>query len=111
MRTSPSTADVGLLRAGFCATQSGVNEGRSVGLHPRLLRYGRRVLHPRDAVELDVDPRAEFRRMESTGTLRRIATGYYVVVPQDRIGDLPGDLRPKTSRWVSPSLTMAMKRL
>lgn len=64
-----------------------MNDERSVGLHPRLLARGRRVLRPQDAAVLYSNPRAEFRRMEGTGALRRIATGYYVVVPQDRIGD------------------------
>lgn len=47
------------------------------------------MLRPRDAVELYANPRAEFRRMERTGALSRIATGYYAVVPQERIGDPP----------------------
>lgn len=64
-----------------------MSKGRSVGLHPRLLARGRRVLRPQDAGELYANPRAEFRRMEGTGVLRRITTGYYAVVPQDRIGD------------------------
>lgn len=45
------------------------------------------MLRPQDAAELYSNPRAEFRRMEGTGALRRIATGYYAVVPQDRVGD------------------------
>lgn len=60
---------------------------RSVGLHPQLLSGGRRVLRPQDASDLYSNPRAEFRRMERTGVLRRIAIGYYVAVPQERIGD------------------------
>lgn len=59
----------------------------SVGVHPRLLTVGRRVVRPQDAADLYSNPRAEFRRMERTGVLRRIATGYYVVSPQDRVGD------------------------
>jgi hypothetical protein len=45
------------------------------------------VLRPQDATDLYRNPRAEFRRMERTGVLRRVATGYYVAVPQERIGD------------------------
>lgn len=54
---------------------------------PSLLAAGRRVVRPQDAADLYTNPRAEFRRMERAGTLRRFATGYYVVTPQERIGD------------------------
>lgn len=45
------------------------------------------MLRPQDAADLYTNPRAEFRRMERTGALQRIATGYYVAVPQEHIGD------------------------
>lgn len=64
-----------------------MKEKRSVGLPPQLLSGAGRVLRPRDATDLYSNPRAEFRRMERTGVLRRIATGYYVAVPQERVGD------------------------
>lgn len=58
-----------------------------MGVRPELLALGRRVVRPQDATELYSNPRAEFRRMERTGVLRRVATGYYVVSPQERVGD------------------------
>lgn len=66
---------------GFYAALSRVEIKRSDGVHPGLLAHGRRVVRPRDAVDLYANPRAEFRRMADTGVLRRIATGYYAVVP------------------------------
>jgi hypothetical protein len=69
------------------ATLSRVNEERNVGVHPRLIALGRAVLRPQNAVDLYANPRAEFRRMERTGALRRIAVGYYVVTPRAFISD------------------------
>ena len=44
-------------------------------------------MRPQDAAGLYANARADFRRMEITGALRRIAAGYYVVTPPDHISD------------------------
>ncbi len=45
------------------------------------------VLRPRDAADVYAHPRAEFARLSEQGLLRRVATGYYVRVPPERVGD------------------------
>ena len=45
------------------------------------------VLRPRDAADVYAHPRAEFARLAEQGLLRRVATGYYVRVPPERVGD------------------------
>lgn len=45
-----------------------------------------RVLRPVDAVEVYAHPRPEFARLQRSGALRRVAPGYYVAVPDDRVG-------------------------
>lgn len=51
-----------------------------------------RTLRARDAASVYAHPRAELARLADRGVLHRVATGYYVVVPQDRVGRrwLPG---------------------
>jgi hypothetical protein len=60
---------------------------QAVGVPPRLARRTNRVLRPRDAEDVYEHPRAEFARLTRLGALRRLATGYYALVPQDRLGD------------------------
>src|SRR5215471_5263110 len=65
----------------------------AVGVPPLLARKGIRVLRPRDAGDVYEHPRAEFARLTRRGALRRLATGYYALVPQERIEDgrwIPG---------------------
>jgi hypothetical protein len=45
------------------------------------------VLRPRDLAGVYAHPRAEVARLAANGTLRRLATGYYAIVPQRRLGD------------------------
>lgn len=52
----------------------------------QLLRRGTRVLRPVDAAGVYAHPRPEFARLERSGALRRVAPGYYAVVPDDRVG-------------------------
>ena len=59
----------------------------AVGLPPALARRANRVLRPRDAVDVYAHPRAEFARLVAIGALKRIATGYAVIVPAHRLGD------------------------
>lgn len=60
---------------------------RAVGLPTALLRRDVKVLRPRDAADVYAYPPVEFRRLEARGVLRRLATGYYAVVPSERVGD------------------------
>lgn len=61
-------------------------------LPPELLRRPMRVLRPQDAADAYAYPRPEFARLARAGALHRLATGYYAVVPDDRVGGpwLPG---------------------
>jgi hypothetical protein len=52
---------------------------------PQLLRDGNRILRPRDAGDLYVNPRAELAAMADTGGLRRVATGYFVAPPDSEV--------------------------
>src|SRR5665213_469399 len=45
-----------------------------------------RTIRPVDAGAVYAHPRAQLTRLERLGLLHKVATGYYVVVPQDRIG-------------------------
>lgn len=45
------------------------------------------MLRPRDAAQVYAHPRAELVRLARIGALRHVATGYYVLVPPDRLGD------------------------
>jgi len=64
-------------------TTLGLVMARSVP--PQLLRDGNRILRPRDAADLYVNPRAEFATMAETGALRRVATGYFVAPPDSEV--------------------------
>jgi predicted transcriptional regulator of viral defense system len=58
-----------------------------------------RVLRPRDAIDVyPANPSAEFARLADRGLLQRLASGYYVVVPADRVGD---------TRWRPPLVAAA----
>jgi predicted transcriptional regulator of viral defense system len=69
----------------------------SLGVPPQLARRANRVFRPRDAEAIYAHPRTELARLARLGALRRLATGYYALVPQERLGDL---------RW-TPSLEAA----
>lgn len=45
-----------------------------------------RTIRPKDAVDVYPHPRPQIGRLERNGLLHKVATGYYVVVPQDRVG-------------------------
>jgi hypothetical protein len=52
-----------------------------------IARRSNLVLRPRDLANIYAHPRAEVARLAANGLLRRLATGYYAVVPQRRLGD------------------------
>jgi hypothetical protein len=59
----------------------------AVAVPPALARRTNRVLRPRDAAPVYAHPRAELSRLARAGAARHVATGYYVLIPQDRWGD------------------------
>jgi hypothetical protein len=61
---------------------------KALGIPPDLAKKSNRVLRPKDAQDVYEHPRAEFARLADRGVLRRLATGYYALVPQERLGDL-----------------------
>lgn len=52
---------------------------------PQLLRDGNRVLRPRDAAALYVNPRAELAALAEVGALRKVATGYFIAPPDAEV--------------------------
>lgn len=75
------------MRVGFKPTEVTLMPARQVGRLPAsLLRRPIRVLRPRDAAGVYGHPRPEFARLARSGVLHKLATGYYAVVPEDRVG-------------------------
>lgn len=56
------------------------------GLPPALSRHPYAVLRPRDAADVYVNPREEFRRLADNGVLHPLGRGYYAIVPRQAIG-------------------------
>lgn len=61
---------------------------RRGGVPARLAAMALRTFRPQDATDVYPHPRAQLARLERLGALHRVARGYYVVVPQDRVGAL-----------------------
>lgn len=59
----------------------------SIALPPELARRANRVLRPRDAGDVYAHPRPELARLVETGAMVRLSAGYFVIVPQQRLGD------------------------
>lgn len=59
---------------------------RAVGLPPELTRGGN-ILRPKDAARIYAQPWTEFKRLADLGVLKKMATGYYAIVPLNRVGD------------------------
>jgi predicted transcriptional regulator of viral defense system len=71
----------------------------AVGVPAALTSRPLRLLRPRDATDVYAsNPSAEFARLADRGLLQRVASGYYVVVPADRVGD---------PRWRPPLVATA----
>ncbi len=60
---------------------------RAAGVPTALARRANHVLRPRDVVDVYAHPRAELARLTENGVTRRLATGYYVMAPLNRLGD------------------------
>jgi hypothetical protein len=54
---------------------------RASGLPPQLARLPFGVLRPADAVDTYANPPMEFARLAARGSLHKLATGYYAIVP------------------------------
>ncbi len=59
----------------------------SVGVPPALARRRNKVLRPRDVGDVYAHPRPELARLVKAGALASLATGYFVLPPQERLGD------------------------
>jgi predicted transcriptional regulator of viral defense system len=59
----------------------------AVAVPPLLARRANKVLRPVDAAGAYANPRAELARLRRSGAVLRLATGYYALLPQDRLGD------------------------
>jgi len=59
----------------------------AVALPPELTRRDNRVLRPKDAAAVYAHPRPELARLVRNGAARRIANGYYTLVPDRRLAD------------------------
>jgi predicted transcriptional regulator of viral defense system len=59
---------------------------RRTGLPVEFAQAPMRTVRTKDADAVYAHPRPQMARLERLGLLHRVAVGYYVVVPQDRIG-------------------------
>ncbi|WP_436493518.1 type IV toxin-antitoxin system AbiEi family antitoxin domain-containing protein [Actinokineospora sp. HUAS TT18] len=59
----------------------------AIGVPAELARRRNRVFRPRDLGDIYAHPRAEVARLANAGAVRRLANGYYALVPQQRWGD------------------------
>jgi predicted transcriptional regulator of viral defense system len=59
----------------------------AAGVPAELLARSVRLIRPRDARGVYKRPSEEFARLADRGLLRRVATGYFVIVPNDRISE------------------------
>jgi hypothetical protein len=59
----------------------------ATALPPALARRDNRILRTAEAGLVYAHPRPELRRLVANGVITRVATGYYVLNPQNRLGD------------------------
>lgn len=67
--------------------------GRAVGVPAELARRANRVVRPRDAAGVYAHPRAELARLTRIDVVCRLASGYFAMMPLNRLGD--GTWRPE----------------
>jgi hypothetical protein len=65
---------------------------RQTGLPPEFARLPMRMVRAVTAAQVYAHPRPELARLTDLGLLHRLATGFYVAVPDDRVGTewMPG---------------------
>ena len=78
---------------------------RRAGLPVEFAQAPMRTIRTRDAGSVYAHPRPQMARLERLGLLHRVAVGYYVVVPQDRIGT---DWRPTIEATAAGIATAAV---
>jgi predicted transcriptional regulator of viral defense system len=61
---------------------------RAPGLPGVLARADNQVVRPKDLAEVYTNPTADLTRLERRGVVRRVAHGYYAVVPEAERGDV-----------------------
>lgn len=59
---------------------------RRAGVPVEFAQRPMRALRPIDATSVYAHPRTQLARLEKLGLLHRLGTGYFVVVPQERVG-------------------------
>ncbi|MET4046704.1 putative transcriptional regulator of viral defense system [Rhodococcus sp. UYP5] len=71
---------------------SGDVRRRQAGLPPEFARLPMRVVRAATAADVYAHPRAELARLTDLGLLHRVATGFYVAVPDNKVGGgwMPG---------------------
>ncbi len=69
-----------------------MTRSRSTPIPAGVAQAAMKTIRPRDAGGIYAHPRAEFARLSERGLLHRVADGYYIVVPQDKVGraSIPG---------------------
>lgn len=70
----------------YCSTVKARRERSARGLPPTLARVPFGLIRPVDAREVYAYPGPEFQRLVERGVLRRVATGYYAIVPPSAHG-------------------------
>src|SRR4051794_15540475 len=75
------------MSVGYWPTEVILMAQHAVGLPPAIALRPNKVLRPKDAAGVYAHPRPELTRLANAHLLRRVATGYYAVVPQHRAGD------------------------
>ena len=75
------------MNVGFKPTEVIPVNRRALGVPALLARRSNKVLRPRDAADVYAHPRPELARLTEAGVVRRLATGYYVMLPLNRLGD------------------------
>jgi hypothetical protein len=59
---------------------------RRHGLPIEFAQAAMRTIRTADAADVYAHPGTQMARLERLGLLHKVATGYYIAVPQDRIG-------------------------
>ena len=77
----------------------------AVAVPAELARRNNRVIRPQDAAGIYAQPRPEFARLVRNGAARKLAQGYYALVPDRHLGSPAWRPTCIRSRSESPSAT------
>jgi len=75
------------MSVGFEPTEVILVGGRATAVPAALARRANRVFRPRDVADVYAHPRAELARLTRADVICRLATGYYAMMPLNRLGD------------------------